>query len=402
MTEVKSEIGRPAQTGPVEDPVFNPLDGAVLRDPYPVYRAMREHYPVYWHRTLRSWMLTRYDDCLSVLRDSTLFTADFRRIGIATPPALLSLQTLDPPDQTPLRHLGLNAVKAQTIAAVERSARRRSEQLLASMAGRATVDFISDIADPFTLSGITELLGVPAPPNDDIFARFNDDLDHSMDSGLAPEGETAGIQAREHFNTLVEDWLADPPDEGVLGYIAAHLDGLDHDHEVLVNSLRAFFHAGFEVPSRLLGNAVWALLSHPCSLALLSDEARMDAAVEELIRFAGPVHALSRACTEDTVIGDTKISGGDVVVVLLAAADRDPAQFSAPDSLQLDRSPNAHLGFGRGAHSCLGLNIARAEARAMISTLAQHYPHMRAVGDPVPRRNATLRGLAELTVTLRG
>ena len=380
------------------DQFFNPLEPEVIRDPYPVYRRLREHDPVYWHEQLESWVLTRYADCVAVLRDAGGFAADFRRIGEPTRPELLSLQTLDPPEQTPLRHLALDAVRAQDLGALRERAAARAERMLDELADRPGFDFVADFADHFTLATIADLLGIEPPVEDQTFARLNDDLDRSMDAGLAPEAAEAGLRARAHFNTLIEGWLRDRPDRGVLGYVTRHLDRAGVPHDVLVNSVRAFFHAGFEVPSRFLGNAVAALLSRPDPLAGLDAPGALDLAVEELLRYAGPVHAVSRGCTEATRLGERRIEPGQVVIVLIAAANRDPAQFPDPDELILDRQPNPHIAFGRGAHSCLGLHIARMEARVVLATILRRHRGLRLAGVPAQRPNATLRGLAELPV----
>jgi cytochrome P450 len=385
------------------DPFFNPLDPELIRDPYPAYRRLRDAHPVYWHQRLRAWVLTRFEECQAVLRDADAYTTDWRRIGIATPPTLLSLQTLDPPEQTPLRHLGLDALRAQDLVALERDARQRAERMLAGVAPHGTFDFVADFADRFTLGTITSLLGLPVPEEAEEvrWTRFNDDVDHSMDAGLEPDAEGPGLEARAWFNALVAQWLASPPESGLLAAVAAHRDRAGVPDEVLVNSVRAFFHAGFEVPSRFLGNAVGALLARPGSLATCGRTDSIDAAVEELVRFAGPVHAVSRACTRGAELGGTRINKGDIVIVLIAAANRDPDQFPDPDELVLDRASNPHLGFGRGTHSCLGNAVGRMQGRVVLSTLARDHPAIRLAGEPVRRPNATLRGFARLPVALR-
>ncbi|MER7756584.1 cytochrome P450 [Kitasatospora sp. NPDC097643] len=383
------------------DPLFNPLDPAVLADPYPVYRRMRETRPVYWHADIGSWLMTRYADCTAILRDAEVFSTDFRKIGIPTPPTLLSLQTLDPPDQTPLRHLALDAVRAQDLDALRDELDAFAVKLLDELAERESFDFIQDFADVFTLRTVTRFLGVEAPVTDEAFARFNDDLDHSMDAQLDPDAEEPGLRARAHFNDLVRGWLAAPGPEGVLADVVKLLPGSGVAvDDVLVNSVRAFFHAGFEVPSRFLGNAVAALLAAPDAWeSLVRGEVGPDTAVEELIRFVGPVQALARAVTADTEIGGQQLRAGQVVTALIGAGNRDPEQFPDPDTLRLDRKPGAHLAFGRGAHSCLGLNVARIEAHATLGALLRH-PRLRLAGEPVVRPNGTLRGLARLPLTL--
>lgn len=381
------------------DEVFNPLSPEVILDPYAAYGRLREYDPVFWHQTLQSWLLTRYADCQAVLRDANRFAADFRRIGIPTEPILLSLQTLDPPEQTPLRHLGLETLRAQDWGGLERAMTERARELLIPLVERGAFDFITEVTDRIAINTVTTLLGVPGPNEDETFHQLNKDIDRSMDSGLAPESMEPGLIARARFNELVESWLNNPPAQGAIAYIAAHEHESGVSRPVLVNSLRAFFHAGFEVPSRFLGNALSALLRHPEQYAALRSGVPMELATEELVRYAGPVQALSRACTEDTTICGHAIRRGDVVVTLIGAADRDPEQFHEPDTLRLDRDPNPHLGFGRGVHSCLGAMIGRAEANAVLTALVYDIPTLHLAGEPTIRPNATLRGLSALPVT---
>jgi cytochrome P450 len=385
----------------VPDLFFDPLSSDSLQDPYGVYRRLREQRPIYWHEQLGSWVLTRYADCLLVLSDSDLFAADFRRVGIPTPPPLLSLQTLDPPEQAPLRNFALSAMQAQDLFELEEDATRRAEGMLADLSSREQFDFVSEFADPFTLGTISRLLGVEPPAQDEEWQRLNEDLDKSMESALVPEAEEPGLKAREAFNGLVSEWLTRRPEKGILGYVWRNRANVEVDDEILVNSIRAFWHAGFEVPSRFLGNAVLALLSNPIALAGVRSTDSLASALEELVRYAGPVHAVSRACTRAAWLGEQQIERGDVVISLLAAANRDPAKFDRPEELVLDRHPNPHLGFGRGAHSCLGFRIAKMQAKVVVSTmLRSSYPDIGVVSEPTPRRNATLRGLASLPLSL--
>lgn len=380
------------------DPIFNPLDRDVLDDPYAAYRRLREHDPVYWHDQLGSWVLSRYDDCATVLRDSDTFAADFRRVGIPTPAPLLSLQTLDPPEQTPLRHFAVDAVHAQDLGALEDDAAARARDGLEELAARETFDFVSDFADPFTLGTISELVGVDPPEQDESWARGNEELDRSMDAGLDPDLEAAGLRVRAAFSELVDEWLAGAPTRGVLAWIAAHEDESGVSRDVLCNSVRAFWHAGFEVASRFMCSAVATVLSDSAVRTALAHGASLEAAVTELARLVGPVHAVSRVCTRPVRLGGKALERGDVVVVLLAAANRDPDQFERPDELLIDRPPNPHLAFGKGAHSCLGFMVGKMQVRVVLAEILRSYPDMRLDGELRPRNTATLRGLASMPV----
>lgn len=379
---------------------FDPLDPAVLADPYPVYRALRENDPVHWHDDLGAWMLTRHADCTAVLRDATGFAADFRHVGIPTPGPLLSLQTLDPPEQTPLRHVAIDALRAQDYDALERDAAIRAAALLDGLAGRSTIDLVADFALPFSLGTITRLVGMPPPETDDEWRARNDALHRSMDAGLDPSSAEAGLESRRYFSEYVGRFLATGPTEGVAGYLARMAGDVDYADEVIHNSLRAFWHAGFEVPTRFLGEATLALAADPVARAGLLREP--ETAVDELVRFAGPVHVVSRVATADTEIGGRAVLRGDMVVVLLAAANRDPARFDDPERLDTGRTPNPHLGFGRGAHSCLGQVAARIAGRVALTALLERFPHLEPAGGARRHVNATLHGHEVLPVRLYG
>jgi len=386
----------------IPDKYFDPLSPSVLADPFPSYQRLRGADPVYWHEQLKSWVVTRHADCAFVLANTDPFTTDFRKIDIPTPAPLLSLQTIDPPEHTPLRNFGKDALHAQNLKSLEEATSRHAELLLNELESRESFDFVSDFADPFTLGMICNVLGVDPPERDAKWDLFNNHLDESMDHELAPDSQLAGLAAREHFNALVNSWIAKPPEKGLVRYIVDNIEQAGVPTDVLVNSVRAFWHAGFEVPSRFLANALVALLKHPAAMRSVDPNKPIDTAVEELIRFAGPVHALSRACIRDTPLRDKLIRRGDVVIALIAAGNRDPEVFDRPEDLDLHRLTNPHLGFGRGPHACMGGHLARMEARIAIQKIIQRFPHMELVEEPKPRANATLRGPAVMKMTFAG
>ncbi|MFT7839778.1 cytochrome P450 [Saccharothrix sp. BKS2] len=178
-------------------------------------------------------------------------------------------------------------------------------------------------------------------------------------------------------------------------YLAAHRAPDRVTDTVLRNSLRVVLHSGHESTARLLGNALPACLDSPGSLDALAGGVT-DTALHELVRCAGPVQAEARGCVEDTEVNGNPVRRGEVVTVLIAAADRDPRAFTDPDALRLDRHPNPHLAFGRGPHACLGAPLALLVTRLALGALARHHRRPRPVGEPVFRRNATLRGLDRL------
>ncbi|MFI8521247.1 cytochrome P450 [Streptomyces sp. NPDC085481] len=381
------------------DPILDLARPSVLRNPYPAYAELRESTPVFWHELLGSWVLTRHADCLAVLTDSTRFASDWRRSGEDIPAPLLSVQTLDPPEHTAIRHLLLDGFRAQDRRALHEALDQQVKELLAELAPRTSFDLVGELAEPLALRFVTAFLGVPAP---DLawFVPMSRTVVDGMDAGLWPERHEPAVAARAELAEYAGGWLADPPEDGLIAYVAAHAGGSGVDPAVLRNSLRTVLHAGYESASRLLGNAAAALLTTPGAPAAFR-AAGPATAVDELIRHDAPVQADARVCVEDTELGGVAIKAGDPVTLLLGAANHDPLRFAHPTELRLDRAPNPHLGFGRGAHACLGASMAIRLAGSVLGTLATDHPGARAVAEPHHRRNLTLRGLDRFEVTLR-
>ena len=195
----------------------------------------------------------------------------------------------------------------------------------------------------------------------------------------------------------VEDWLDKPSDDGLASYLVQHVDAGDLSRDVVLNTIRVILQARFQTASRLLASGMLAQLRIPAALRQPVDT---DIAVNELVRFAGPVHAESRACVTDTLLGGRTICRGEIVTCLLGAANRDPAVFASPNSMSLGRTPNRHLAFGRGPHACLGAPFAVQIARAAFAAITQRYLEAELISEPRPRPNVTERGLYELVVSL--
>ncbi|MFG3344260.1 cytochrome P450 [Streptomyces sp. NPDC048018] len=386
------------QTAPA-DPIKDLARPGILPDPYPAYAALRESTPLFWHEPLGSWVLTRHADCLAVLTDSTRFASDWRRAGEDVPAPLLSVQTLDPPEHTAIRHLLLDGFRAQDRHALHERLDHEVKELLGDLAARPSFDLVGELAEPLALRFVTAFLGVPAP-EPDWFVPMSRTVVDGMDAGLWPEKHEPAVAARAVLAAYAGGWLADPPPTGLIAYVAAHADDSGVDPAVLRNSLRAVLHAGYESASRLLGNAARALLTTPGALAAFR-AAGPATAVDELVRIDAPVQADARVCVTDTELGGVTIRAGDPVTLLLGAANHDPLRFAHPTELRLDRAPNPHLGFGRGAHACLGASMAIRLAGSVLGTLATDHPGARAVAEPHHRRNLTLRGLDRFEVTLR-
>ncbi|MFJ6480969.1 MULTISPECIES: cytochrome P450 [unclassified Streptomyces] len=375
--------------------VLSLLDPSALMDPHPIYREWNRQGPVIWDSEIEAWLITGYDESFRVFRDIENFCQDWRRIDVETPASLLSLQTLDPPEHTQIRQLMHEGFKAVSPYALEDALRSGLEELLAAVEHRPGFDFVSELAEPLTLRVISALLGIPQP-DPAWFVPLSNTIVDGMDFSLRPECYEPGVAARAELSALVGRWLESPPADGFVSHVAhsGKREGIEHD--VLLNSLRVVLQAGFQTANRFLATGLLTLLRIP---AERRPRAGTDAAVNELVRFAGPVHVESRACVNDTALGGQLIRRGQVVSMFLPAANRDPRAFASPGELLLDRSPNRHLGFGRGPHTCLGAPVAVSVAREVFATIGRRYPHARLLGEPVPRPNVTEHGFYEFKVS---
>jgi cytochrome P450 len=380
---------------------YDPLDEATLADPYPVLARLRDESPVFWHQGMGCWCLTRYADCVAVLRDHERFARDQRRAGTRVPAAGLSVQSLDPPEQSAVRSLFTSAVRAQDLGGIEHRAARRLEAIISGLAGRAGFDVMTEIAAPLSIAVICDVLGVDEPDAGS-FTAASDAIMRSMDAGLDPATREAGRQGRAELTALVEAWFAASGRPGVLSPARAHAAGLPAGTgECVRNTARVMFQGGYSTMTAAIGNAVRVLLDEPSALEQMRDPAVLRTGAEELIRYDGPVQGTSRVALVTSRIGGVTVQAGDIVLALLAAANHDPAQFPDPGRLALDRWPNQHLGYGWGTHSCIGAPPARAVLRALIRVLRDQPALMRAAGMPRRRRTATMRAFDSLPATFR-
>ncbi|CCH30712.1 cytochrome P450 [Actinosynnema sp. NPDC047251] len=368
--------------------IFAPLSATMLADPHAVYARLRAEDPVHWHDQLAAWVLTRHDDCTRVLKDTTAFGSDPRALGKPLPDSVLSLQTLDPPEHTAVRRRFLHPLRAFEDGLWDKEIRRVARDLVDRLDG--VVDFARDVAEPLALHAVCTLYGIPFPAEHERFRATSRTMVLGMDAGLDPARREPALAARDQLNAMIAGWRAAAVPGGVLASVEPGED------RVLRNSLRAVFDAGYSTTGNLLGNAVhWLTDRKPWRGAELAE---LDGrAADELIRLAGPVQAVSRHCKRDTELRGRPVRRGDVLVLVLAGANRDPEVFPDPDVADFTRSPNPHLGLGRGAHSCFGGHLGRHLLITLLAELAR-LDRIEAGGEPVRRPTATQRGLDRLPI----
>lgn len=394
----------------IEPMQFDPTRDAVPADPYPMYDLLRAEDPV--HRTdTGRWLLTRYDDCTSVLRHSAMSTAQREATGDSDEAQLLAayLSNLmlfnDPPDHTRLRGL---VNKAFTPRVVERLRPRITElvdELLDVAAETGSIDVIAELGRPLPVTVIAEMLGVPAEDQDD-FRGWSEALAHTvdpnMDAPTATRAAEAGLAFMAYFADMAEDRRQHPQDDLLSGLVAAEDEGDRLTADELVTNCILLLIAGHETTTNLIGNGALALLRSPSELARWrADPSLAKTGVEELLRYDSPVHLTGRTAMEDVTIGETEVRAGESLTLLLAAANRDPAEFADPAVLDIGRTENRHLSFSSGAHFCLGAALARIEGQIALSSLVTRFPNLELATDDLEwNPTTTLRGVRALPLTL--
>ncbi|MFF3070223.1 cytochrome P450 [Kitasatospora sp. NPDC057904] len=384
-------------------------------DPHAFYERMREETPVrrvVFPGGLKVWLVTRYDDARAVLSDPR-FSKDVENArkaiknsttsnaGIAALAMELVSHMLnsDPPDHTRLRGLVNKVFTARAVDRLKPGIETLAHQLLDTMADRPRADLMRDYAYPLPMGVLCELLGVPLPDREQVhhWAAAGNSNDparvmQALPSLLAYLRELIDEKRRAPGEDLLTDLVRTSDDSGGL------------TPQELVSTTFLLMVAGHETTVNLIGNGTLALLRHPLQLeALRADRSLMPAAIEELLRYEGPVNTASlRYTTEPVEIGDVLIPAHHTVAVALTSANRDARQFPDPTRLDITRSTVGHVAFGHGIHYCVGARLARVEAEIAFTALLDRFPHLRPACDPdhLPWHGTMFHGLRSLPVHL--
>jgi cytochrome P450 len=381
-------------------------------NPYPLYEQLRRHDPVHFSDEMGVWFASSYAHAFSILRDprwsndhrnSTDHEEWVKELEEVALPDMSGriLLFMDPPDHTRLRGL----VRQAFTPAVVENLKPRIRELVGALLTRAEhereFDLIRDFAYPLPVTVIAEMLGIPAEDRD-MFREHSRHLAPLLDwdapiESLRKAAETA-FTFIAYLIELIEQRRAHPKEDLISALVAAEQEGERLNHEELVSLCLLLFVAGHETTMNLIGNGTLALLRHPDALNALRAEPEIArTAVEELLRYDSPVQLTARTALADVEVGDKTIPRGQQMIVLLSAANRDPAAFSQADGLDLRRADNHHLSFGHGGHFCLGASLARVEGAIAFAALAQRFERIELLTDePEWRETITLRGLKSL------
>ena len=359
------------------------------RDPYPVYAALRERGPVHWVRTpppgaYEGWLVVGYEEARAALADPRLSKDSTKRGLNSLDEELMGRYVLitDPPEHTRLRSLVAGAFTMRRVEALRPRVQQITDELLDAMLPKGRADLVDSFAYPLPMTVICELLGIP-----DIDRVAFRALSSEIVAPSGGDSELAAIeQLAAYLDELIEDKRCTAPADDLLSALirtrAEDGDRLSGDE------LRAMAFillvAGHETTVNLITTGVHTLLTHPDQLAALrADMTLLDGAVEEMLRFEGPVEtATYRYAAEPMEIGGKSIAEGDPVMIGLDAANRDAAYCPDPHRFDIHRAPQGHLAFGHGIHYCLGAPLARLEARVALRSLLERCPDLALDGPP--------------------
>jgi cytochrome P450 len=406
-----------------QTPQVDLFDPTFKANPYPTYAELRSEAPVYRAELPDGrgvWLVTRYDDVVAVLKDER-FAKDWR--SAMTPEQLAQIPPIpevmkplsenmldkDPPDHERLRRLVSKAFTPRLIERMRPRVQEIADTLLDAVKtkDKGGMDLIDDYAFPLPITVIAELLGVPVEDRN----RFREWSDAAVSGDTTQEYVEKILLPHmqafiDYLRALFEEKRDNPKDDLISALVLAEEAGDRLSEDELLAMVFLLLVAGHETTVNLIGNGTLALLQNPDQLQKLRDDPSLiKPAIEELLRYEGPVEtSTERFAREDVAIGDTVIPKGEMVMIVIAAADHDPERFPEPDALDIARADNKHLAFGKGIHHCLGAPLARMEGQIALGTLLRRMPDLRLKGSPESltwRPGMVLRGLKGLPVAFK-
>jgi cytochrome P450 len=371
-------------------------------DPYPVLRELALASPARGANGLL--LVGRHEDCSAVLRHPAM-SSERERARLApgaNGPRTRNFLHLDPPDHTRLRRLVAKAFTPRVVAGLEPRIRQVTRELFAEVAAKGSFEVVADLAYPLPLRIMCELLGVPYADRDliqDWSGKLSEALEPPLPGLVAARATSEAARARadfiRYFRALIARRRTDPGDDLVSHLVQVEETGDRLDESELLATCILLINAGHETTVNLIGNGVLALLRHPGQLDLLRRRPELSAdAVEEVLRYDAPVQLTSRVAREAVALPGAGVREGDFLVLLLGAANRDPAVFPDPDRFDIRRGAGApHLSFSAGPHFCLGAGLARLEVRIAFELFASYLVNPRlAPAGLAYKPNLSLRG----------
>lgn len=398
----------PAAPAGVPSVDHDPFSDATLTDPYPMHEALREAGPVAWLSQYGVYAVARYDEVVHVLQNHEVFVSG-RGVGLSDyqknkpwrPPSLLL--EADPPQHTRARKVATAVFNPKTMRQIrdefQETADRMVEALFAD-GDTVEIDGVADLAAAYPLSVFPDFIGLSEEGRENLLPYGN-----MAFNAFGPPNrlfEQAMVDGGKATPWIAEQCVVGTPKPGRFGatlHEKAAEAGLDEDEAARL--LRSFLTAGVDTTVHGIGAALRELAVHPEQWALLrQDPSKARVAFDETVRYVAPVQTFFRTVNEDTEVSGVPLPEGAKILMFLAAANRDPRHWEAPDTFDLTRQASGHVGFGFGIHSCVGQIMARLEGECLLGALARKVSSIEVVGEPELQLNNTLRGWQRLPLRL--
>ena len=390
---------------------FDPADPDFRANPYPHFPKLLDGPPRQLNLFMPSTVVARYADVVSVLHDHERFTVRRPEISprgrINVFDGAPTILTADPPVHTRLRKLVSKAFTPKRVRELEPRIREITGELLSGVAETGEVDAMAALANPLPVIVIAELLGVSAADHAE-FKQWSNDLISSFGQDMAAGPSAAGLVAKEalrgYLAEAIKERRANPADDLISALVAARDEYDALSESELLAFVVLLLLAGNETTTNLIGNGLLALCRYPDQQQLLRENRTLiPKAIEEMLRYDPPVQMTVRIPTVRVNVGGTEIPEGSIAFILLAAANRDPAQFPHSDLFEVAREPNNHVSFGEGIHFCLGAPLARLEGAIAIESMLEKYSRLQ-LANPYAkleyRGSMALRGLSKLPLSM--
>ncbi|MFS0823098.1 cytochrome P450 family protein [Bacillus sp. 1P02SD] len=386
---------------------------------YKIYKELREHDPVHeitMPNGQRTWLITRYNDAVNVLKDNERFT---KRVHYFNPDQYASLLPekemnlvsrhmlyTDKPDHTRLRSIASNAFTPRMINGMSKEIQELTNELLDPIEERGSMEVVNDFAFMLPAAVISRILGIPQEDYSLIRKWSDDYMTASQNFGNLKSIYQSLNEFRLYIDELVASRKKNPKSDLTSLLVQAHVNGDRLNSEELASTIFVLIVAGHETTGSLISSGLFALLQNPDQMRLWKDDPTVaSTAIDELVRYYSPLEfATSRVALQDFTWYDKNIERGDVMFVGIASANRDTEIFEDPDYLDITRKKNKHIGFGNGIHFCLGAPLARLEGDIAITTILKRFPNLRVEGTLEELKWKTgvvvSRGLEQLPVRL--
>ena len=372
-----------------------------LSNPYPDYAKWRKEQPIWWADDINAWVVSGYDDVRAIMKDAKKFSS--RSMGERDHEISLPLLTDDPPKHTQLRAIVNKAFTSRTLKAMELDVEDLVEAMLDELDPSEPVDISAEFTIPLPIAVISKLMGIPFERKDD-FKRWSDALTGTSRANSLEERMPQIMEMAAFFQSLIPERRQNPGDDLISKIVAAEVNGSALGDMEIVGFNMLLLIAGNETTTNLLSNLLYYLADHPEAWETLRAEPdKIDAAVEEILRFDAPVHWVSRRATEDIVISGQLVKAGENVFVLMGSANRDESHYVNADKFCLDREKKQdHHTFGHGIHFCIGAPLGRLEARYALAGLLARFEKIAHAPDAKNERtnSSMLRGFHHLWVEL--